>query len=124
MYFAGPATPQGPAYEAFIAQYKSTYGETPIAALHAHAYDAANLVFKAIETVAVQDQDGTLHIGRQALRDELYATTGYQGLTGSLTCDKFGDCGAARFNVMRLDDPASGLEGLTDNVVYTYARRQ
>jgi branched-chain amino acid transport system substrate-binding protein len=124
MYFAGPATPQGLTYDAFITKYKSTYGEPPIAALHAHAYDAANLVFKAIETAAVSDRDGTLHIGRQALRDALYATAGYQGLTGSLTCDEFGDCGAARFNVMRLDDPAAGLEGLEANVVYTFAWEQ
>jgi branched-chain amino acid transport system substrate-binding protein len=124
MYFAGPATPQGLTYEAFITKYKSTYGEPPIAPFHAHAYDAANLVFKAIETVAVSDRDETLHIGRQALRDALYATTGYQGLTGSLTCDEFGDCGAARFNFVRLDDPAAGLEGLTTNVVFTYVREQ
>ncbi len=64
--------------------------------------------------------DGTLHIGRQALRDALYATAGYQGLTGSLTCDEYGDCGVARFQVTRLDDPAAGLEGLAANVVYTY----
>ena len=49
--------------------------------------------------MAVQEEDGTLHIGRQALRDALYATTGYQGLTGSLTCDEYGDCGVARFEV-------------------------
>jgi len=64
--------------------------------------------------------DGTLHIGRQALRDALYATSGYQGLTGSLTCDEYGDCGVARFQVVHLDDPAAGLEGLAANVVYTY----
>ena len=68
----------------------------------------------------MQDNDGTLHIGRQALRDALYATTGYQGLTGSLTCDEYGDCGVARFEVVRLDDPSAGLEGLRANVVYAY----
>ena len=67
-----------------------------------------------------QDEDGTLRIGRQALRDMLYATSGYQGLTGSLTCDEYGDCGVARFQVVRLDDPAAGLEGLATNVVYNY----
>ncbi|MEW5958534.1 MAG: branched-chain amino acid ABC transporter substrate-binding protein [Chloroflexota bacterium] len=124
MYFAGPATPHGPAYDAFIAKYKATYGEPPLAAFHAHAYDAANLVFNAIEAVAMPDKDGTLHIGRQALRDALYAITDYQGLTGRLTCNQFGDCGAARFNVMRLDQPAAGLEGLMANIVYTHAQAQ
>ncbi|UCC88306.1 MAG: hypothetical protein JSV81_03090, partial [Anaerolineales bacterium] len=88
------------------------------------AYDAANIVLEAIQTVAVQEEDGTLHIGRQALREALYATSGFQGLTGSLTCDEFGDCGAARFKVVRLDDPAAGIEGLAANVVYTYTPGQ
>jgi len=70
--------------------------------------------------VAVRDADGTLHVGRQALRDALYATSGFQGLTGDLTCDEYGDCGVARFQVVRLDDPAAGLDGLAANVVYTY----
>ena len=38
----------------------------------------------AIEKVTVQDEDGTLHIPRQALRDAMYATSGYDGLTGKL----------------------------------------
>jgi branched-chain amino acid transport system substrate-binding protein len=87
---------------------------------YAHSYDAANLLLNAIEAVAVPDQDGTLHIGRQALRDALYGTTGFDGLTGSLTCDEFGDCGLGRFHVTRLDEPAAGLEGLAANIVYTY----
>jgi branched-chain amino acid transport system substrate-binding protein len=78
------------------------------------------LFLNTIEAAAVQDKDGTLHIGRQALRDALYATAAYPGLTGSLTCDQYGDCGVARFEVVRLDDPAAGLEGLATNVVYTY----
>jgi branched-chain amino acid transport system substrate-binding protein len=100
----------------------ATYQEPPHPIYHATTYDAANLLFTAIEAVAVPDAraDGRLHIGRQALRDALYTTAGYPGLTGSLICDKYGDCGVARFNVLRLDDPAAGLEGLAANVVYTY----
>lgn len=52
----------------------------------------ANLVFAAIEKVAVQDEDGTLHIPRQALRDAVYGTSGFAGLTGNLTCTPTGDC--------------------------------
>jgi branched-chain amino acid transport system substrate-binding protein len=61
-----------------------------------------------------------LHLGRQALRDALYTTVNFQGLTGHLTCDKFGDCGVPRFKVVRLDDPAAGFEGLAANVIYSY----
>lgn len=120
IYFVAPATPSGAAYDDFVAKYKSKYGEPFSTPYVPSAYDAANLLFKSIEGVAVQDADGSLHLGRQALRDALYATTGFQGLTGSLACDKFGDCGAARFKVVRWDDPAAGIEALANNVVYTY----
>jgi branched-chain amino acid transport system substrate-binding protein len=115
-----PATPGGPAHEEFVSRYLARYGESPEPPYYAHTYDAANLLFHALEEVVVQDGDGTLYIGRQALRDALYATTGFQGLTGSLSCDQYGDCGVARFHVVRLDDPAAGLEGLAANIVYTY----
>jgi branched-chain amino acid transport system substrate-binding protein len=125
LYFNGPAPPEGPAYDAFVAQYEATYGEPPIETpYHAQTYDAANLLFHAVEAVAVQEKDGTLHIGRQALRDALYTTSGFPGLTGSLTCTRYGDCGVARFNVARLDDPAAGLRGLEANVVYTWPPEQ
>jgi hypothetical protein len=42
----------------------------------------------AIEKVAVQDADGTLHIPRQALREAVHNTENYQGLTGNLTCNE------------------------------------
>jgi branched-chain amino acid transport system substrate-binding protein len=119
-YFVSPQTPAGPAYEDFVVKYKSKYGQPPTIPFVAHAYDAANIMLDAIEKVAIKEDDGTLHIGRHALRDALYATSGYQGLTGTLSCDKFGDCGAANFKVVRLDDPAAGMEGLINNVVYTY----
>jgi branched-chain amino acid transport system substrate-binding protein len=123
MYFNTPARLAGPAYDAFTSRYETKYNEPPTSTpYHAHNYDAANLLLHTIQTVAVQDAkgDGTLHIGRQALRDALYATSDYQGLTGSLTCDQYGDCGSIRLQVTRLDDPATGLEGLADNVIYTY----
>ncbi len=121
MYFAAPVRPEGPEYDAFASRYETKYGGPPVdTPYHAHVYDATNLLLDAIEAVAVQEEDGTLHIGRQALRDALYATSGYEGLTGRLICDEFGDCGVARFKVVRLDDPAAGLTGLEANVVYAY----
>jgi branched-chain amino acid transport system substrate-binding protein len=124
MYFVSPATPSGAAYEAFVATYKSAYGEEPLGPFHAQGYDATNVLFEAITKIAIKAEDGTLHLGRQALRDALYATSGFQGLTGTLSCDKFGDCAAASFKVVRLDNPASGIEGVADNVVYTYTPEQ
>ena len=100
-------------YKDFLAKHQKKYGEKPIAPFHAHAYDAATMVFAAIEKVAVKGKDGSLTIGRKALRDALYATKGLKGLTGTLNCDKFGDCADPRIavyqqtaeNIKKLENP-------------------
>lgn len=76
----------------FLPKYKELFGTDPISIFHAHAFDAANMIFAAIEKVAVQMPDGTLYIPRQALRDALYATKDFKGLTGNLSCTPTGDC--------------------------------
>jgi branched-chain amino acid transport system substrate-binding protein len=126
MFFSGPASAIGSDYDAFVTQYKSNYGEAPLTPWHAFAADAVNILFQAIESSVVQDPkaDGTLHIGRQALREAISATSGFQGLTGTLACDEYGDCSASRMQIVRLDDPAAGMEGLANNVVYTYTPGQ
>lgn len=88
----------------FIPAYTEAFGEGPINVFHAHAYDAANLLMDAIAQVAQQGADGTLLIGRQALRDALYATSGYQGLTGTLTCNEYGDCADANIGIKRVEN--------------------
>ncbi len=93
MYLSSPDfSAFGSAYQDFVQAYQEAYGEEPLSVYHAHAYDAAMMIFNAAEQVAVEQDDGTLLIPRQALRDALYATDGLQGLTGSLTCDENGDC--------------------------------
>lgn len=86
-------------YKDFLAKHQKKYGEKPIAPFHAHAYDAAMMIFAAIEKVAKKGPDGTLYIGRKALRDALYATKDFKGLTGTLSCDQFGDCADPRIAV-------------------------
>jgi branched-chain amino acid transport system substrate-binding protein len=78
-------------YATFLKAHQKKYGEKPIAPFHGHAYDAAMIILKAIDKVAVKE-GGNLYIGRKALRDAMYATTKYQGLTGTITCDQYGDC--------------------------------
>ena len=82
----------GSTYEAFIKKYQARYGTPPVSIFHAHAYDAFMLLKAAIERSALVDADGTLHIGRQALRDALYGMQNYHGLTGLLSCTPNGDC--------------------------------
>jgi branched-chain amino acid transport system substrate-binding protein len=80
----------------FLAKYQEKYGEEPPAPFHAHTYDAYMVIVNAIEKVAEQDSDGNLYIGRKALRDAIRSTSGMPGLTGTIECNEFGDCGTGK----------------------------
>ena len=99
----------GSGYQGFLDAHMAKYGETTLAPFHAHAYDAANIVFDGIEEVAIQGDDGSLLIPRKALVDAIFATDGMQGLTGTLTCSDTGDCADPKIAIYEgVDaDPAS-----------------
>ena len=121
MFFVGPAKPETDASNALEKKYIAKYGSNPLTSYYLNAFDAADILFTAIETVAVMESDGTLHVDRDNLRNALYATRNFNGVTGILNCDEFGDCTSPRFNILRLDDFSLGLEGLESNIVYYYA---
>ena len=102
-----------------VAAYEARYKEAPTSTSMAHAYDATTLLLRAIEAVAVADGD-TLYIDRARLREALRGTRGFKGLTGEISCDRFGDCGTGRTYIVQHTDPA-----VTDvtkmPVVYEYA---
>lgn len=106
-------------YKDFLEKHQKKYGEKPIAPFHAHAYDAAIMVFAAIEKVAKRAPDGTLHIGRQKLRDALYATKNLKGLTGNITCDKYGDCADPRIAVYKTTEENVKKLVMPDKPVWT-----
>jgi len=102
MYHSSPDfSAFGAGYKAFLDKHQKKYGEKPIAPFHAHGYDAAMMIFAAIQKVGKKAPDGTLYIGRQKLRDALYATKGMKGLTGTVSCDKYGDCADPRIAVYK-----------------------
>ena len=84
---------QGGAFynDTFLPAYTAQFGE-PTSVFNAHAFDATNVLFDAIEAVAIDDGSGNLTIPRVALRDAVFATSGYEGLTGIITCTPLGDC--------------------------------
>jgi branched-chain amino acid transport system substrate-binding protein len=105
MYLSGPDLSfSGDLYQEFLAKYQADYGTEPTAPFHAHSFDAANIIFDAVEAVAVVEDDGTIHIPRQALRDALFATRNVQGITGTLTCNEFGDCADAKISVNQVQN--------------------
>jgi branched-chain amino acid transport system substrate-binding protein len=108
LYLSSPDTRQFPGgYESFLEKYRNKYGGNPEQIFHAHAYDATNMLFEAIEAVATEDADGTLNVPLGALRERIFATENFQGITGTLSCGEFGDCGA----------PAIGVYEITQEIV-------
>ena len=95
IFMTGPYV-SGEVYDEFLVRWEEEIGGQPPSGFHAHAYDAANILMDAVEAVAVESDDGTVLIGRQALRDAIAAVQDYDGLTGSLTCQEespyAGDC--------------------------------
>lgn len=106
MYVSGPDLSFSNTFyeETFLPAYREKYGSDPTAPFHAHAFDATNMILDAVEKVAQQGADGTLLIGRQALRNALFATSGLQGITGTITCDQFGDCADPKISVSQVQD--------------------
>ncbi|MDW8064802.1 MAG: branched-chain amino acid ABC transporter substrate-binding protein [Anaerolineae bacterium] len=116
MYLSSPdVTAFAAGYQDFLAKYEKKYGEKPLSIFHAHAYDATMMIFEAIKKVAVQAPDGTLYIPRKALRQALYATKDFKGLTGNLTCDPNGDCADPHIAVYEVK--SSDTSGWPDKVV-------
>ena len=102
MYFTGPASVQEP--ESFAGQYRARFSEDPIASYHLQGYDAAMLLFSAIQKAAVgaSPSDGSLLIRRQALRDAILQVRDVAGLSGPLTCSQFGDCAEPRIEIFQI----------------------
>ncbi|MDR5683141.1 MAG: branched-chain amino acid ABC transporter substrate-binding protein [Armatimonadota bacterium] len=110
----------GPRYTEFLRKHQQRYGERPLSAFHAHAYDAAMMIFAAIERVARKDAAGNTYIGRRALRDALFATRNFRGITGNLTCNQFGDCADPKIAVYEVvsADPAQWSPGTDPRKVW------
>lgn len=120
LYFAGPSPLTTVRNDELAMTYETEYGKPPSTIFYSFANDATLLLLRAIAKTATSTEDGSLVIGRQALRDTLYSTKNFEGITGQLSCDEFGDCGVANFSIVQLTNPSTGVVGLKQNVVYTY----
>jgi ABC-type branched-subunit amino acid transport system substrate-binding protein len=86
----------------FLPAYRRQFGSAPATVFAFAAFDATNLVLEAVRRTAVQLPGGALVINREALRASIISVTGYDGLSGVLTCLPAGDCvPAARISVYR-----------------------
>ncbi len=119
-YMAGPdltTIETGEFYkDSFAPAYADQFGNEPQGPAAAYGFDAASVLFDAIVRTAKTRDDGSLSMGRSALRDAIYATSDYVGLTGTISCTPLGDCvPSATIAVYRVPEVpmAGGVAGAT-----------
>lgn len=98
------------ANEAFDMAYEEMWGVAPDdqGPFHAHAYDSVMIIANALEQVAVEDDggEGYLIVEREALIAAVRSTADLVGLTGIMTCNAIGDCGAGGIQIFKVIDGA------------------
>lgn len=120
VYFVLPHSLDSPALRVHMQRYEAVDGETVQGVFSTQQYDAGVLLLNALEQAAFLETDGALRVDQQALRDALLGVRGFQGLTGSLSCDAFGDCGASRFKLVRIDNPQAGFAEAARNIIAVF----
>jgi branched-chain amino acid transport system substrate-binding protein len=78
---------------AYLAAYQQPAGK--LSPYSWTAYDAAAVLIKQIESVAIVGTDGKLYIPRAALVAAVRGIQNYQGLSGLISCDSTGECSAS-----------------------------
>ncbi len=124
IYYTGPAplelanTNQGTnrTGSQVLDAYQAAYGAVPDGPWWGYGYDAAAILLDAI-TAASRVKDGTLRIDLAGVREYLDSLDDYQGLTGRLGCDSYGDCGTQRIAIIEHLDHQNVPAGRA-NVVY------
>ncbi|MDE0375794.1 MAG: branched-chain amino acid ABC transporter substrate-binding protein [bacterium] len=100
------------------ARFEETAGGSPTGTFWGHAYDATVLLLNAISAASyVRSDDGVLVIDRAGVREYLDNLSGFQGVTGVLSCDEFGDCGGAGVVIYEHLD-STDVDATRQNVVY------
>jgi branched-chain amino acid transport system substrate-binding protein len=97
----------------FLPAYQKQFGERPISVFNAHAWDAFNILAEALKKTGT-DEGGTLTISRTKLKDEIFKTSNFKGLSGTLSCTPLGDCATA-VSIAVYKVPDWPIEGGTAN---------
>ncbi len=71
-----------------------------------NGFDAATVILNAIKQVATVNSNGDLVIDREALIKAVRATKDFKGMTGTITCDSKGDCGAGTVGIYQVKNGA------------------
>ncbi len=105
-FVAGATNPD--AMDAFVQKYVDKFGVEPseLGPFHGQSYDSVMVIADAIKRAGTVDSDGNLVIDREQLIQEIRKTENMQGLTGTLTCNDIGECGAGGIQIFQVQDGA------------------
>jgi len=105
-YVSAISTPgmDAAAIAAFKTEYEKTFSVTydDEQPYQPNGYDAASILLDSIAKVATTDAQGNLVIDREALIKTVRGTKDFKGLTGTLTCNSIGECGAGEVGVYQI----------------------
>lgn len=94
--------------DVFDAKYMEKYGLSPddLGPFHGQSYDTVQVIADAIARVAKTDDagEGYLLINREELIKAIRETAGLQGMTGTLTCNEIGECGAGGIQIFQVQN--------------------
>ena len=90
----------------FTEAYVAKFGMEPsqLGPFHGQSYDSIQLIADASRRVAQTDDSGNLVIDREALIAAVRSTAGLAGITGTLTCDELGECGAGGVQIFTVEN--------------------
>ena len=94
----------------FIEAYESNYDDE-IQPYTAYAYEAANVMFDAVEAAA-EEAGGVPE--RQAVVEQIFATEDYEGVLGTWSFDEDGDTSLTELSVQTVDDGEFKLDRIVD----------
>ncbi len=101
-FVAGATDPES--MNVFVQKYVEKFGVEPteLGPFHGQSYDSVMVIADAIKRVGTIDGDGNLVINREELIQAIRATENLEGLTGTLTCNEIGECGAGGIQIFQV----------------------
>jgi branched-chain amino acid transport system substrate-binding protein len=96
-YATSLVPPESPARQDFDQKYTDAYGQAPgvLSAFTWNGYDIVAALISVIRETAVVGDDGNLYIPRATLTENVRGLEGYQGLSGTISCNDVGECNTA-----------------------------
>lgn len=96
-YATSLVPPESPARADFDQKYSDAYGQEPgvLSAFTWNGYDIVAALISAIRETAIVGDDGNLYVPRGALVSNVRGLSGYDGLSGTISCNDVGECNTA-----------------------------